>query len=152
MEKIDFSKVDNIISVAGTKIESTIPILQEIQAVFGYLSKDALEYVCKTTKIPQTQVYGVATFFKQFRLKPVGKHIIKVCHGTACHVGGSVRISESIYEELKIKDGETTKDLKFTLEKVACLGCCSLSPVMMIDETVYGRLSSSSAVKVLKKY
>lgn len=152
LKEIDFSAVDNIISNIGTKPESAIPILQEVQSAFGYLPESVIEHIAKSTQITSTQVYGVATFFKQFRLQPVGKHIIKVCHGTACHVGGAERISQAISEELKIKDGQTTKDLKFTLEQVACLGCCSLAPVMMIDDIVYGRLTSSSAVKVLKKY
>jgi NADH-quinone oxidoreductase subunit E len=95
-------------------------------------------------------MYGVATFYAQFRLKPVGKHIIKVCHGTACHVQNAKEITESLEEALHVRDGETTEDRLFTLESVACLGCCSLAPVMMISEQAYGKLTGNEAVKVIK--
>jgi NADH-quinone oxidoreductase subunit E len=94
----------------------------------------------------------VATFYTQFRLKPAGKHLIRVCHGTACHVGGAGAISEALEEALQVKDGQTTSDGKFTLESVACLGCCSLAPVMMIDGETYGRLTKESAAKALKDF
>lgn len=92
----------------------------------------------------------MATFYAQFRLNPVGKHIIKVCHGTACHVQNAVEITEALEEALKVKDGETTADRLFTLESVACLGCCSLAPVMMIGEQTYGKLTGNEAVKIIK--
>jgi NADH-quinone oxidoreductase subunit E len=96
-------------------------------------------------------MYGVATFYAQFRLKPVGKNIIKVCHGTACHVQNANTITDSLQESLKIKDGETSEDGMFTLESVACLGCCSLAPVMMIGENTYGKLTGSEAVRIVKQ-
>ncbi len=102
--------------------------------------------------LPSSQVYGVATFYTQFRLKPVGKHLMRVCHGTACHVSGAVKISQALEDELKVGDGETTEDGKFTLETVACLGCCSLAPVMMIDSETYGRLTPDSARKAAKDF
>ena len=95
-------------------------------------------------------MFGVATFYAQFRLSPVGKNIIKVCHGTACHVQNAIEITESLEEMLKVKDGETTEDRFFTLESVACLGCCSLAPVMMIGDQTYGKLTGNEAVKIVK--
>jgi NADH-quinone oxidoreductase subunit E len=105
-----------------------------------------------STGIPLTQIYGVATFYAQFRLKPVGKHIVRVCHGTACHVAGANDISSAVQKHLGVADGETTEDRNFTVETVACLGCCSLAPVVMVDKATHGNLSPSSTVKVLKKY
>ena len=95
-------------------------------------------------------MFGIATFYAQFRLNPVGKHIIKVCHGTACHVQNANVITEALQDTLKIKDGETTEDRLFTLESVACLGCCSLAPVMMIGDDTYGKLTGSESVKIVK--
>ena len=95
-------------------------------------------------------MFGVATFYAQFRLSPVGKYIIKVCHGTACHVQNAVEITEALEEALKIKDGQTTEDRLFTLESVACLGCCSLAPVMMISDHTYGKLTGNEAVRIVK--
>ena len=95
-------------------------------------------------------MYGVATFYAQFRMNPVGKHIIKVCHGTACHVQNASALTEALEEALKLKDGETTEDGLFTLESVACLGCCSLAPVMMIGDETYGKLSGTQSVKIVK--
>ncbi len=129
-----------------------IPVLQEAQAALGFLSKEAIAGIAEGLSIPVSQVYGVATFYTQFRLKPAGKHLIRVCHGTACHVGGAGAITEALEEALGVKDGETTPDGKFTLESVACLGCCSLAPVMMIGSETYGRLTKESAVKALKDF
>lgn len=129
-----------------------IPVLQEAQAALGFLSKEVIARIAEGLSIPVSQVYGVATFYTQFRLKPVGKHLIRVCHGTACHVGGAGAISEALEEALGIKDGQTTADGKFTLESVACLGCCSLAPVMMIGGETYGRLTKESAAKALKDF
>ncbi len=129
-----------------------IPVLQEAQAALGYLSAQTIEAIAQGLGLPASQVYGVATFYTQFRLKPVGRHLIRVCHGTACHVGGANSISEALEEALGIKDGQTTLDGKFTLESVACLGCCSLAPVMMIDNETYGRLTKESAARALKDF
>jgi NADH-quinone oxidoreductase E subunit len=129
-----------------------IPVLQEVQEALGFLSKETIARIAEGLSIPVSQVYGVATFYTQFRLKPAGKHLIRVCHGTACHVGGAVGISEALEEALQVKDGQTTTDGKFTLESVACLGCCSLAPVMMIDNETYGRLTKESAAKALKDF
>ncbi|MBI4725825.1 NADH-quinone oxidoreductase subunit NuoE [candidate division TA06 bacterium] len=136
---------------AGNKV-ALITVLQEVQAELGYLSGQTIADISRSMKIPASQVYGVATFYTQFRLKPAGKHLMRVCHGTACHVSGAVKISQAIEDELKVTDGETTEDGKFTLETVACLGCCSLAPVMMIDSETYGRLTPDSARKAAKDF
>ncbi len=129
-----------------------IPLLQKAQAEDGYLTKERLASIGDETGIPLTQIYGVATFYAQFRFKPIGKHLLRVCHGTACHVAGAKDLTEEIESILKIKNGETTADNQFTMETVACLGCCSLAPVIMVGETTHGNLSPSNVKKVLKKY
>lgn len=129
-----------------------IPLLQEAQAQDGYLTRERLHRIGEETGIPLTQIYGVATFYAQFRFKPVGKHLVRVCHGTACHVSGAKELTEEIEAQLKIKNGETTGDGQFTIETVSCLGCCSLAPVIMVNETTHGNLSPSGVKKVLKKY
>ncbi len=150
-EEVNLSLLDSIIEKYKTKKGSTIPLLQATQQVYGYIPKTAFEYISQKTGLKLSELYGVATFYAQFRLKPVGKHIVKVCHGTACHVQGANVISESILEALQIKDGETTPDGFYTVESVACLGCCSLAPVMMIDDEVYGKLTGKSAVNIIKE-
>jgi NADH-quinone oxidoreductase subunit E len=132
---------------------SLITILQKTQEMYGYLSKDAINYISECTGIKPAKIYGVATFYAQFRLEPIGKNLIMLCQGTACHVNGSEIIEEAITEYLNIKDGETTEDGIFTLNNVACLGCCSLAPVMMVqsadgDET-YGNLTKDSVKQIL---
>jgi len=149
---IDLARLDEIIKKRGTNASSTIPILQDIQNSFRYLPFSALKYVSEKTSIPATSLYGVATFYSQFRLSPVGNHIIKVCHGTACHVAGAVGISESLEENLEVREGGTTEDNIFTLESVACLGCCSLAPVIMIDETTYGGLNRTKAPRAVETH
>jgi NADH-quinone oxidoreductase subunit E len=143
---------DNIISKHGTDKAAVIPILQAIQAEIGYIPQAAMEYISKKTSISPTQIYGVVTFFKQFRLTPVGKYMIKVCKGTACHVKGANKITQAISEELNVAEGETSKDGLFTLESVACLGCCSLAPVITINDKIHGRLTADSVRKVIKDY
>jgi NADH-quinone oxidoreductase subunit E len=128
-----------------------IPVLQSIQHTYGFLPKTALEKMATEMNLKLSDIFGVATFYAQFRLNAVGKHIIKVCHGTACHVQNANEITEAITETLHIKDGETTPDGVFTLETVACLGCCSLAPVMMIGDNTYGKLTGASSVKIIKE-
>jgi NADH-quinone oxidoreductase subunit E len=129
-----------------------IPLLQKTQGLFGYLPEEALRRIAENRGLSLAHVYGVATFYGQFRLTPTGRNIITVCHGTACHVAGAERISEAIERELGIKTGGTTSDLRFTLCDAACLGCCSLSPVVMINKTVYGKLTPAKIPAILKKY
>jgi NADH-quinone oxidoreductase subunit E len=131
---------------------SLIPILQEVQGIFGYVPKESLKEIAKYLKIPPSKVYGVVTFYSQFRFTKLGKYAIKVCHGTACHVGGVQKMREALLDELKINLGETTKDGLFSVERVACLGCCSLAPCMMINDRVYGRLTRNKVRKIIKEY
>ena len=132
---------------------SLITILQQAQEIYGYLSEDAMMYISEKTGILPARIYGVATFYAQFRLTPVGKYLIMLCKGTACHVNGADRVEEAVVEYLGIHDGETTEDGMFTLNNVACLGCCSLAPVMMVKsvdgEETYGNLTKESVVKIL---
>lgn len=151
-EKPDFSQLDPVLEEYGHVEGSLITILQNAQDIYGYLSMDAIDYIAEKTGLKRAQIYGVATFYTQFRLSPIGKNLIMLCKGTACHVNGADGIEEAITEELAIGDGETTEDGIFTLNNMACLGCCSLAPVMMIknqdgDET-YGNLTKD-AVKVI---
>jgi NADH-quinone oxidoreductase subunit E len=127
-----------------------IPLLQGAQNLFGYLPPEVFQKLSMDTGLKLNDMYGVATFYSQFRLKPVGKNIIRVCHGTACHVQNATKVTENLITYLNIKDGETTDDRLFTLETVACLGCCSLAPVMMIGENTYGKLNGKKAVDVVK--
>lgn len=150
-QKVDLSLIDELIEKYKGRKGIIIPLLQGTQDQYGYLPKESFEKISSETGISLSDLYGVATFYAQFRLLPVGKHIIKVCHGTACHVQAAPKITEALSDSLEIKDGETTKDMLFTLESVACLGCCSLAPVMMIGEETYGNLTGKEAVKVIKE-
>jgi len=129
-----------------------VPILQKVQEVLGYLPEEAVSEIAQFLSISESEVYGVASFYAQFRFERRGEHIVKVCQGTACHVQGGRRILEAVERELGIQPGETTKDYKFSLERVACFGCCALAPVMVIDETVYGKMTTAKAKKILTEY
>jgi NADH-quinone oxidoreductase subunit E len=148
---VDLSLLDPLLKKYKNKKGSLIPILQGTQNIYGYLPKEAFFKIAEVTGIELNKMFGVATFYTQFRLHPVGKHIIKVCHGTACHVQNATAISEALEDALGVKDGETTEDNLFTLESVACLGCCSLAPVMMIGDETFGKLTGSQAVKIVKE-
>lgn len=152
MVESDFDKIDAVLHEFEGRKGSLIPILQKTQAQLGFLSKEAMEYISKKTPIPVSEIYGVATFYTQFRMHPIGKNIIRICHGTACHVANAIKISEAVYEELKVEPGGTTKDLKFTVEEVACLGCCSLAPVIMINDKAFGRLTPGKIKDILAQY
>jgi NADH-quinone oxidoreductase subunit E len=147
---VDLTLLDPLIEKYRSVKGNLIPLLQGTQDIYGYLPGPAFEKIATETGLKLSDIYGVATFYAQFRLVPVGRHIIKVCHGTACHVQNANSISDSIKEALKINDGETTEDGLFTLESVACLGCCSLAPVMMIGDETYGKLTGKEAVKIIK--
>ncbi len=147
---IDIAKLAPVLEQYKDKPGSLITILQKAQDLFGYLPMDLLCYIAHETKVKPAKVLGVVTFYTQFRMEPVGKNVILLCQGTACHVNGSAGIETVICEELGIKEGETTPDGLFTLNNVACLGCCSLSPVMMINGETYGTLTPDKVRKILK--
>jgi len=149
-DAVDLTLIDDLIEKYKVKKGNMIPLLQGTQSKYGYIPTAAFEKLAAETNLELSDMYGVATFYAQFRLAPVGKHVIKVCHGTACHVQNASKITESLQEALKVEDGGTTEDRMFTLESVACLGCCSLAPVMMIGENTYGKLSGTEAVKIVK--
>jgi len=129
-----------------------VSILQDIQDEYYYLPKDALEKVSQILDIPLSQVYSIATFFRAFSLTPRGRHLIKVCLGTACHVRGAPRVLEKMERDLAIDRGGTTDDLKFTLETVNCVGCCALGPMVMIDEEYFGQMKSDKVKSLLTTY
>ena len=129
-----------------------IPLLQAAQDSYGYVPPLAIEQIAEATRIPASEVFGVITFYKQFRLRPLGEHIIRVCKGTACHVLGAEMIAQTVGEELGITRDETSEDGLFTFLEVACLGCCSLAPVVMIDDQAFGRLTPQKLRGVLRRY
>jgi len=144
------SLLDEVLKNYKNTKGSLITVLQKAQEIYGYLPTDVIYRIAEEMSLTPAKVMGVATFYTQFRFKPVGKYLIMLCQGTACHVNGSERIEKAIKEELGISDGETTDDGLFTLKNVACLGCCSLSPVMMINEETYGSLTPEKVKAILK--
>jgi len=128
-----------------------IPLLQSAQDHFGYIPRKAISYIAGVTGVPESEVYGVITFYSQFRLQPMGKYVIRACDGTACHVSGSRMIIDTIEDELGIEVGGTTDDGLFTLNTVACIGCCSLAPVIMINDDTHGQLTPASLRKLLRE-
>ena len=148
-EGIDVNLLEPTMQKYGSVKGSLITILQAAQELYGYLSIELINYIGLRTNIKPAKILGVATFYAQFRLQPVGKYLIMLCQGTACHVNGSEAIEAAILEEIGVKEGETTPDGLFTLNNVACLGCCSLSPVMMINGETYGKLTPAEAKKII---
>lgn len=146
---IDVALLKPVLDTYAEVEGSLIAILQKAQDIYGYLPVELLNYIALATGNKPAKVLGAATFYAQFRLEPVGKYLIMLCQGTACHVNGSEEIEKAVCEELGIKEGETTADGLFTLNNVACLGCCSLSPVMMINGETYGTLTPAKARKIL---
>ena len=144
--ELDF---DEIFSSVKAEREELIPILQEIHRRLGYLSENAIIETARYLDISENEVFGVASFYAMFRFTPPGEHTLKMCLGTACHVQGGKRILETVERELDVKPGETTKDENYSLEVIACFGCCSLAPVMVVDNKVYGRLTTEKAKKIL---
>ncbi len=149
-EKSDLSLLNETLENYKNIKGSLITVLQKAQEIYGYLPTDVIYRIAEEMNLTPAKVMGVATFYTQFRFKPVGKYLIMLCQGTACHVNGSERIEKTIKEELGISDGETTEDGLFTLKNVACLGCCSLSPVMMINEETHGSLTPEKVKEILK--
>lgn len=147
--KSDLSLLEPVLAQYADTKGSLITILQHAQEIYGYLPQDVIRRISERTGVKPAKIMGVATFYTQFRLQPVGKYLIMLCKGTACHVNGSDLIEKTITETLGIRDGETTEDGLFTLKNVACLGCCSLSPVMMINEETYGSLTPEKTRAIL---
>jgi NADH:ubiquinone oxidoreductase subunit E len=146
------AKFIQIVQKGLHKKAGLIALLQEIQETYGYLSQEAVADLAKELKIPESHVYGVATFYAQFRFEKPGKHKISVCKGTSCFVMGSNGILEHVEEKLGIKSGHTTPDAQYSLDSVYCLGCCAISPVIAIDGKVYGNVTPKEIDKILKKY
>ncbi len=149
--KSDLSLLSGVLKKYASVPGSLITVLQKAQDIYGYLPADVVYAIAEATGNSPAKVMGVATFYAQFRLAPIGKYLIMLCQGTACHVNGSEAIAAAITEKLGISDGETTSDGLFTLKNVACLGCCSLSPVMMVGEETYGSLTPQKACAVLEE-
>jgi NADH:ubiquinone oxidoreductase subunit E len=145
------NQIDGMIDRIGTEPAMAIPLLQAVQEEFRYVSIEAIEHIAAHTEMTETKLYGVATFYSQFRLAPVGEKVIKVCHGTACHVAGAEGVTEELEKRLQVKDGETTADDKYTLESVACLGCCSLAPVVAVDDQISANVERSDAAELINQ-
>ncbi len=151
--QIDIRELDQMIEDEfGNDKENLIMILQAIQRRYNYLPKPALTYLSAKIGIPYSRIYGVATFYSTFSLEPRGRHIVSICLGTACHVRGGERIHDRICDALNIHDGQTTEDGRFTLESVRCIGCCSLGPVIKVDEEMHGRLTADQVAQILDHY
>jgi len=152
MNERSFSKVNQIIDIWERKVSNLIPILQEVQKEYRYLPEEVLTYVATALEMPPATVFGVATFYAQFSLEPKGKYIVKICDGTACHVRGSEVVDYIIRKKLELREGQdTTDDLSFTVERVACIGCCGLAPVITInDQEVHGQLTPEAVEIVVE--
>ena len=148
----DIDPLTEIIEKYRGKARALIPILQDTQEAYGYLDEGILRILAKNAGYQLSQVLGVATFYTQFRLNPIGENLIRVCHGTACHVAGADLITQEISNSLGIDDGETTEDEKFTMESVMCVGACSLAPIMIVNEDTHGKLRPTNIRKILKGY
>ena len=150
--RAETNTVDSLVDKYGAKKEALIPILQDLQSDLNWLPEEVLRAVADKLGVPLMDVYGAASFYRTFSLKPRGKHIITVCVGTACHVRGGQRIVDEIGRRLEVAPGETTQDKNFTLETVNCLGCCALGPIVMIDGEYYGEMTTRKVGPVLETY
>lgn len=150
--QIDLAPLEQILAGYAREERWLIPILQDAQDVYGYLPFEVLQAIARHVQVSFSKVYGVVTFYTQFHLKPRGRNVIKVCTGTACHVRGGGEVLAALEEALRIKAGETTPDLEFTLETVACLGACGLAPVIMVNEDTHGRVNPDSIKAILDSY
>jgi NADH:ubiquinone oxidoreductase subunit E len=150
--EIDILEVDRIVADVGRGAASVIPVLQSVQKTFNYLPEEALRRVCEISDITPAQIEGVSSFFSQFRRTPVGKHMIRVCDGTACHVKGSEAVYKSVLHGLGIEEGDTDAAGLFTVQKVACLGCCTLAPAVQIDETTYGHVKTDTVSDMIADF
>ncbi len=151
-ETVDLTRIEPILLHFGKERGALIPVLQEVQGIYGYLPEPALRRVGEALGVPMSRIYGVVTFYSQFYLTPRGRHTVRVCRGTACHVRGGKSILKSVQQFLGVSENETTADFKYTFETVACLGACALSPVLLVDKNYYGKLTPAKVEKVLKQY
>jgi len=152
VSKMEVNKVDQIIERYGGEKKSLIMILHDAQTEYGYLPREAIELIAEKLEVPLSRTLRVASFYAAFSFKPRGRHLINACLGTACHVRGMGRILDRMQDDLGIDPGETTADQRFSLETVRCLGCCSLAPVMRIDEKTYGRLRRDKVEGILQRF
>ncbi len=150
-KQVDLSLLADVLGEYADVKGSLITILQKTQEIYGYIPVDAVYHIAERTGVTPAKIMGVATFYSQFRFQPIGKYLIMLCKGTACYVNGAERILDAISDELGIANGETTQDGLFTLSVVSCLGCCSLAPVMMINDRTYGSLTPDKARKILRE-
>jgi len=146
------AKVDQVLAKYGYRHDALIGIMQDLQRLENYLPPETIRYVSQRLEVPLTRLYHIATFYKSFSLEPRGRHIVRVCLGTACHLSGAVQNQEQIERTLQIKEGETTKDMMFSLETVNCLGTCALAPVTMVDSEYYGEVTPGRIEKILSLY
>lgn len=145
-------RLSSVLAPYQGKKGATIPVLQKAQEELGYLSEEAISEVANFLSITKNEVYGVASFYAQFRFERQGEHVVRVCQGTACYVQGGRRILEAVQQELGIQPGGTTEDYKFSLERVACFGSCALAPVMVVNKTVYAKMTTSKVGQILAEY
>ncbi|MFP4498062.1 MAG: NADH-quinone oxidoreductase subunit NuoE [Vulcanimicrobiota bacterium] len=145
-------EIQVVLGKYASQRRNLIPILQDVQDVKGYISHDAVKQISRHLCLPTSKIFGVATFYNQFRLSPPGRHLIQICRGTACHVKGSKKILDALEQHLSIKVSQTTKDRKFTLETVACIGACSIAPVIAIDNNFHGRVRVEEIPSILEQY
>ena len=149
---MDFSEIDSILEEHGYRHSAIISILQDAQRIENYLSEGSLRYISEKLELGLTRIFDIATFYKSFSLKPRGKYMIKVCCGTACHLGGAVQTIDQLNRTLKIKDGETTDDKLFSLETVNCLGACALAPVVAVGEDYHEAVNAGKIEKIISEY
>ncbi len=142
-------KLNEILSHYSRRRDELIPILQDVQEQLGYLPLEVMPEIAKFLRLPESNVYGVSTFYAQFKFSPLGRRMVRVCRGTACHVRGVPRILDEVEKQLGIKPGETTEDLEYSLETIACFGSCALAPVMVVNDNVYGRMTTTKVREVL---
>ncbi len=151
-EALNLSKLDSLFERYRGQEGALIPVLQEAQEIYGYLSEEVLAAIGKRLRIPLSRIFGVVTFYAQFYTTPRGRYTVRVCRGTACHVRGGKNVLKAVQQVLGIGEGETTPDFKFTFETVACLGACALSPVLLVNKNYYGKLTPAKVQQVLKQY
>ncbi len=151
-EPLNLSCLEEILEKHRGEEGAMIPILQEVQESYGYLSEEILNAIAKRLHVPSSRIFGVVTFYAQFYTTPRGRHTVRVCRGTACHVRGGKNIRKAVQQHLGIEENETTADSKFTFETVACLGACALAPVLLVDKNYFGKLTPARVEQVLKRY